>query len=138
MPRNNPKNRKEQKSPFSGAQLEAFKKLLLARRERIRGNVRTLGDKTIGKNPANESGDVSRLPIHMADVGSDVFEHDLNLNLVENEVEELELIEDAINKVENKTFGLCETCRKPIPTQRLKVIPYARLCIACKQREEGS
>jgi len=137
MPRSKPKGKGSAKSPLTGSQVGDLKKLLERRREQISGNVKTLGDKTIGKNPASESGDVSRLPMHMADVGSDVFEHDLNLNLVESEVEELQLIEEALEKIAKGTFGMCEMCRRAIPSPRLKAIPYARLCIACKQREEG-
>lgn len=137
MPRSKPKGKGSAKSPLASGQIADFKKLLLRRREQIRGNVKTLGDKTIGKNPAIESGDVSRLPMHMADVGSDVFEHDLNLNLVESEVNELQAIEEALERIEKGTFGLCENCRRPIPPARLKAMPHARLCISCKQREEG-
>jgi DnaK suppressor protein len=137
MPRSKPKGKGSAKSPLTNGQLAEIKKLLLRRREQIRGNVKTLGDKTIGKNPAMESGDVSRLPMHMADVGSDVFEHDLNLNLVESEVHELEMIEEALERFEKGGFGRCEHCRRPIPAARLKAMPHARLCITCKQREEG-
>lgn len=137
MPRSKPKGKGSGKSPLTTGQIAELKKLLLRRRDQIRGNVKTLGDKTIGKNPAFESGDVSRLPMHMADVGSDVFEHDLNLNLVESEVKELQLIEEALEKIEKGTFGLCENCRRPISPARLKAMPHARLCISCKQREEG-
>jgi RNA polymerase-binding transcription factor DksA len=128
----------KQKSPLTASELKQFEQLLEKRKKDIGGTVEALGDKTIGKNPTSEAGDISSMPIHMADVGSDVFEHDLNLNLVENEGVELEDIEDALDKVKKGVFGLCEVCRKPIPKERLKAIPYARLCINCKKKEEGS
>jgi RNA polymerase-binding transcription factor DksA len=126
------------KSPFTASELNGFKTLLLKRRADLRGTVEALGDKTIGKNPTSESGDISSMPIHMADVGSDVFEHDLNLNLVENEGVELEDIEEALEKIKKGAFGMCEGCRRPIGKDRLKAIPYTRLCIQCKQKEEGT
>jgi len=126
-----------QKSPLSASELKMFEDLLIKRRKQIRGTVEALGDKTIGKNPTSESGDISSMPIHMADVGSDVFEHDLNLNLVENEGVELEDIEEAIEKVKKGAFGLCELCKRAITKERLKAIPYTKLCINCKKKEEG-
>jgi RNA polymerase-binding transcription factor DksA len=126
------------KSPFSASEMNLFKDLLEKRRRDLRGTMNLLGEKTIGKNPSSEAGDISSMPMHMADVGSDAFEHDLNLNLVENEEEELEQIEEALEKIPKGNFGLCEMCRKPITKERIKAIPYARLCIACKKKEEGT
>lgn len=126
------------KSPFSASELKEFKELLNRRKAEISGNMREIGKKTLGKNPGAESGDISTLPMHMADVGSNVFEHDMNLSLVENEAQELEEIEEALMKMQKGEFGMCEVCRRAIGKQRLKAIPYARLCIQCKRKEEGA
>lgn len=126
------------KSPFSASELKEFKELLIRRKAEISGNMKEIGNKTLGKNPGTESGDISTLPMHMADVGSDVFEHDMNLSLVENEAQELEEIEEALAKMQKGEFGLCEVCRRPISKERLRAIPYARLCIQCKRKEEGA
>jgi RNA polymerase-binding transcription factor DksA len=125
------------KSPFPRAVLNEFKRLLIERRNRLKGTVTKLGEKTLGTNPKEASGDISTLPIHMADVGSDVFEHDMNIGFVESGAEELEKIEEALEKIARGEYGLCEICKKPIAKQRLKIMPHTRLCIECKKREEG-
>lgn len=124
------------KSPFSASELKEFKELLHRRKAEISGNMKDISKKTLGKNPGAESGDISTLPMHMADVGSDVFEHDMNLSLVENAAQELEEIEEALLKMQKGEFGLCESCRRAIDKARLRAIPYARLCIQCKLKEE--
>lgn len=122
---------------FSKTEISGMKGRLLSRLGQLKGNVSKLGDQTIGKNPQESSGNISSTPIHMADLGSDVFEHELTLGIVENEADELQEIEDALERIKKGSFGLCETCRKPIPKDRLKAIPYTRLCITCKKKEEG-
>ena len=89
------------------------------------------------KSMAAASGDLSTVPYHMADVGTDNFEHEFTLGLIENEEEELREIDAALERIEETSYGVCETCEKPIPKGRLKVIPYARLCIDCKRDEEN-
>ncbi|MGH8015241.1 MAG: TraR/DksA family transcriptional regulator, partial [Candidatus Zixiibacteriota bacterium] len=46
-------------------------------------------------------------------------------------------IEEAIRRIDNGTYGLCAQCQKPISATRLKAVPHARLCIKCKESEEG-
>lgn len=118
--------------------LETLRRLLEERRKHLQGTVQQLGEKTIGTNPTTQAGDVSSIPVHMADVGSEVFEHDLNLGLVEKESAELVAIDEALRRIESGTFGRCERCRRPIGRDRLMAIPHARLCIDCKRKEEDA
>ena len=111
--------------------------MLLLRRQQIAGDVNHMQDSALGKSVAAAAGDLSTVPYHMADVGTDNYEHEFTLGLIENEEEELREIDEALQRIEDKSFGLCETCEKPIPKARLKVIPYARLCIACKRDQEN-
>jgi RNA polymerase-binding transcription factor DksA len=87
---------------------------------------------------------------HMADHGSDTYEQDFNLKLLEGEAEQLTEIRDALAKMDGKgelPFGLCEACSDVerhlcgtcpwIPPTRLDALPQARLCVQMKEREEG-
>jgi DnaK suppressor protein len=56
---------------------------------------------------------------------------------MENESDELQEIEEALERIRDGSFGLCESCKKKIPKERLKAIPYTRLCVNCKKKEEG-
>jgi len=114
---------------------EQFKQLLIARRRQLVGDVNHMQDNALSKS--SSAGDLSRVPYHMADVGTDNFEHEFTLGLIENEEEELREIDEALERLSEGTFGMCESCAKPIPKSRLKVIPYAKLCIECKRGEEN-
>ncbi len=64
--------------------------------------------------------------------GASKVDREVDLMLSENALAEVEEIDLALSKIESRTYGLCETCHKPIPKQRLKAIPQARQCVACK------
>ncbi|HZN63418.1 MAG TPA: TraR/DksA C4-type zinc finger protein [Planctomycetota bacterium] len=121
-------------SPLPKGELKQFKVLLQLRRRQLLGDVNKLETEALKKTDA---GDLSSLPMHMADQGTDNFEQDITLGLMESEGEELQQIQDALDRIADNTFGVCENCKKPIPKPRLKAIPYTRLCLACKKKEEG-
>ena len=116
---------------------QELREILLERRRLLVGDVNHMQDSSMKKTMAAASGDLSTVPYHMADVGTDNFEHEFTLGLIENEEEELREIDAALERIEETSYGTCETCEKPIPKGRLKVIPYARLCIDCKRDQEN-
>ena len=73
-----------------------------------------------------------------ADLASDCFEQDLGLGLLENHHQVLQEIDEALLRIETGMFGICEACGGPVSIARLKAIPYARLCLNCKRRQERS
>ncbi len=75
----------------------------------------------------------SSVPLHMADLGSDNFEREFTLSLMESEEETLERIEVALERIENKQYGLCEQCESVIPKTRLNAIPHATYCVSCAE-----
>lgn len=94
-------------------------------------------DAALSKSRREASGDLSNMPIHMADQGTDTYEQDFTLGLIENEGEEIHEINEALERIQDKTYGICEQCNKSILESRLKVVPSARLCIQCKEKEES-
>jgi len=124
------------KGGLSKSELNEFKVLLLHRKKVLQGDVKTLEDEACKKG-SDAAGDLSTLPMHLADLGTDSFEQDISLGLMENESDEIHEIQDAFERIKDGSFGLCESCRKKIPKERLRAIPYARLCVACKKKEEG-
>ena len=117
-------------------ELEKFKELLLLKRDLLSGNVNSLELQALRRSRQQSSGDLSNMPIHMADIGSDNFEQEFTLGLIENEEEVLRAIDEALKRIEDGTFGPCQSCGKPIRKTRLKAIPYAGLCIKCQREEE--
>lgn len=114
-----------------------FRDLLLRKRHDLVGDVEQLEGEAFRRNRQDAAGDLSTMPIHMADLGTDNFEQDVTLGLIETEEEELREIDAALERIKKGTFGRCERCGKLITKARLKALAYARLCIACKKREEG-
>jgi DnaK suppressor protein len=123
------------KAGLSKSELNEYRELLLTRARVLRGDVKGLENEAMKKGA--DGGDLSTLPMHLADLGTDSFEQDMSLGLMESESDELQQIEEAFERIADGTFGLCETCKKKVPKERLKAIPYARLCVGCKMKEEG-
>ena len=113
-----------------------FKKLLLSLRERLVGKVDVMQGETLKKSRQDASGDLSNVPIHMADVGTDNYERDIMIELIQNGEEGVRNIDTALEKIEEGAFGVCELCAKKINKERLKAVPYAKLCIDCQREEE--
>ncbi len=118
------------------ADLKVFRERLVALRGRLKGDVSQLADAALKKSRSAANGDLSSMPIHMADIGSDNFEQENTLNLMENEGLTLERIEAALERVEDGTYGQCEECGAKIPKQRLLAIPYVNMCVKCASRIE--
>jgi DnaK suppressor protein len=105
-------------------ELEHFRKLLLEKRREILGDVGSM------ENEAFKSGsNLSNMPIHMADVGTDNFEQEFTLGLIESERQILREIQEALGRVEDGTFGVCMATGKPIGRMRLEAVPWAKYTI---------
>ncbi len=121
---------------FTKAELKEYKERLLGLRARLRGDVSQMADSALKKNRSEGNGDLSSMPIHMADLGSDNFEQEFTLSLMESEEATLANIEAALERVEDGTYGLCEECGVKIPKKRLEAIPYATMCVKCASQSE--
>jgi RNA polymerase-binding transcription factor DksA len=121
---------------LKAAELTQYKKILLALRQKLVGNVNFMEDEALGKSGQDASGDLSNVPIHMADVGTDNYDRDLTIGLIQNGEEELRAIDEALERISNKTFGSCEECGKKVSKVRLTALPYVKNCIECQRQEE--
>ena len=83
------------------------------------------------------SGGLSNVPLHVADLGSHECEEDITFGLLKNEEHLLWEIHDALTRLDQGTFGICESCHRPIAAERLHTVPYARRCSACERKAEG-
>jgi DnaK suppressor protein len=119
------------------SEAKVYKQQLLALRSRLRGDVSTMAEAALKKNGIEATGDLSRMPIHMADIGSDNFEQEFTLSLMETEEGTLDAVETAIEKIEDGVYGECDECGSVISKARLQAIPYTPLCIKCAQKLES-
>ena len=119
-------------------EMKPYKEILIAMRARLRGDVNAMANAALNKTRSEANGDLSSMPIHMADIGSDNYEQEFTLSMMQTEESTLEAIEAALERIEDRTYGSCEDCSKPIKKTRLKAIPYTPVCINCaSQREQG-
>ncbi|MBP7276223.1 MAG: TraR/DksA C4-type zinc finger protein [Kiritimatiellae bacterium] len=116
--------------------LEFFRKQLLNLRDRLVDGISFLAGDNLGHAQREASGDLSNYGMHMADQGTDNFDREFALSLVSNEQEVLYEIDEALQRIEQGEFGICEMTGVPIEYERLKVLPYARYCIAAQQEME--
>lgn len=118
-------------------QLKLFRQLLITEREKFAEEIRALIHEA-AHTPREASGDLSGYPVHLADMAADTTERELSTNLVTSEQEVLYQIDDAFKRLDEEAFGVCGECNKAISLSRLKVVPYASLCIRCQQSKELS
>lgn len=112
----------------------AFKDKLHAIRARLRGDVSAMAEVALRKS-GNEGG--AGMPIHMAELGSDNFEQEFTLSLMESEEDTLSYIDSALGRIDDGSFGRCVQCESVIPKARLNAIPYTPVCIKCAEAQEN-
>ena len=118
------------------AEMKVYRERLVNLRSRLRGDVTAMADAALKKTRSESSGDLSSMPIHMADIGSDNFEQEFTLSLMQNEEDTLGAIETALERIEEGSYGTCEECEGVISKLRLEAIPYASMCIRCAEAQE--
>lgn len=120
------------KSPFNKRELNKYRKLLLAKRAELMGDVEQLETDAL----RSESGNLSNLPQHMADAGSDNYETSLSLDLAAADRRLIKEIDAALKRIDDRTYGLCEHTGRPINLARLDELPWARFSIEAARELE--
>lgn len=115
--------------------LKQYEEVLLKERENSQKLINQLSE-MYQKGSKDNSGDLSGYAYHQADQGSDTQEQEKTAYLIETEYQKKKLITEALKRVYEKNYGICEICGCYIQEARLKIIPYARFCIDCKTKEE--
>ena len=116
-------------------QLKQFKDLLLQTRANVAGEIKSIA-KEASKNPRESSGDLSSYTVHMADMSGDAYERELAMNIASSEQEVLYQIDEALKRLDEGAYGLCQSCGQVISMSRLKAVPYTSMCIECQRAQE--
>jgi DnaK suppressor protein len=125
--------------------IEHFRQMLLDKRKEILGSVNEMEDEALKKSRQDAAGNLSTMPIHMADLGSDNFEQEFAIDLVDGERKLIHEIDDALERIEKGTiekgiyegpYGICEGLNTPIPKARLEAQPWARYSVEYAQMLE--
>lgn len=114
------------------ANLERFKSALLAMKTRLRGDVSHLADEALKSRDGD--GATLAVPSDVANQGSESYEQEFTLSLLQNQEQTLDEINEALDRIAQGTFGRCEECGAAIPRPRLQALPYVRHCVNCARK----
>ena len=125
----------EPKQTISAEDLARFKAILVQKRRRLMGDVAMMSEEALG----SEEGSVdNHAPIHPAEVGSHSFEQEFTLDLLSHDGDRIQMIEMALEKLDEGTYGQCDECSARIPKGRLEMLPESIYCVKCATKMEGS
>ena len=116
--------------------LKDLEKRLLEERRKIMKDMGHIENTVLKVNQRDSSGDLSGYSFHMADAGTDAMEREKAFLFASAEGRLLMEVNDALRRLYNGDYGVCEICEKPISRARLEAMPYVRLCVSCKEKEE--
>ena len=119
-------------SSMTKKEVQRFEKMLLDERARLLGSIRNIEEASRQEAGRDNNGDLSSY----AETGTDNFELETALNIASGESEWLRNIADALRRIEEGRFGVCEMCDQPILKRRLEVFPSARYCSKCQAEYE--
>lgn len=112
---------------MNAKELDRYKQLLLAKHREIEaGAIGTIGAPS---GPGERQADI-------VDQATDAAQADLQVHLHQTDSHLLRAIEEALARIDRHTFGVCETCHRPISTARLNAVPWTRLCRDCKEQQQ--
>ncbi len=118
--------------PWTEAELKKLRQQLQAEIAGLAADI-SAAESAIAERLGDAVGDAGD---DQADAGAKTFQREHELALTQNARELLELSERALARIDEGTFGVCESCGQPIGKARLQAVPRATLCVTCKQREE--
>ena len=134
-PLQNKKNIPHKKRKLTKTQKKHFISLLMAERTEFMAQLKFHTDEALSSKK-DAAGERAGMATHMADLGSDNFRHDLELGLLSEEGDVIEMIDEALQRLEDNEYGICLDCGCEIAEGRLEAKPYARYCTNCKSKRE--
>ena len=125
------------KSSLPVEDMERFRLLLLAKRRELLGDVTHMEDEALRRTRSDAAGDLSMMPIHMADIGTDNYEQEFTIGLIASERDVLKAIDSALERIADGTYGVCLATHKPISKARLNIKPWASYCVEYERTNEN-
>lgn len=117
---------------------ETYRGTLARLRARLRGDLDQMTEVALKQNQPEASGNLSNVPLHMADVGTENYDQEFTLGLIESEQVLIDQIDEALKRITLGTFGKCLDCGEMIPRTRLQALPYTGHCIDCARKQESA
>src|SRR5688500_8128784 len=111
---------------MKSSEIEKLRERLKALIARMQPDVNALADETRSPAGGQAGGALTNAPLHLGDMGSEEIMHDLSTTLLENEARMVAEANEALRRIDDGTYGVCEGCRRPIALARLEAIPFVR------------
>lgn len=118
------------------ADLKKYEQLLLAKKRELLDEMGIMQDAHIGTSMKDATGDLSSYSYHMADQGTETMDREMAFMMASKQGRLVYHIDEALRRIKDGSYGVCQSCGKMISAARLEAVPHARLCIDCKSREE--
>jgi RNA polymerase-binding protein DksA len=103
-------------------------------RERLQTLVRERQNEGLHETEGEQVGELASYDQHQADLGTETFEREKDFSLLEQLEAELEELDRALQKIDEGTYGICESCGQEIAAERLEVLPGTRFCVECQAK----
>jgi RNA polymerase-binding protein DksA len=119
---------------LSDEELLRFRKLLFEERQKVLETRSNLLEQTIGQAVFDSIGENARYALHLGDLASTTYDREFNMSLSERQVKYLEQIDDALQRIADKTYGVCQVTGKIIPTERLEAVLTTKYSVEGKEQ----
>jgi DnaK suppressor protein len=114
-------------------ELGKFREILEGMTARVRGDAEILAEQVHSSSGGNGGAELSNAPFHLGDMGTEEFLYDMNTTLLANEQYIVAEAREAMSRMDNGTYGICESCEQPIAKERLEALPFTRYCVKCAE-----
>ncbi len=115
--------------------LQYYEERLLKEKEQIIKQKKVV-ENIVERADKDSAGELSTFRTHIADLSSDTYQREIASQLTTQERKILIEIDEALRKIKEGKYGICERCEKPIDEERLEALPYCRYCIDCQRKLE--
>ena len=118
-------------------ELEKYRQRLLELAARLKNDESGVANDALRQVSGDVSGNLSNVPMHLADLGTDTFDQEMSASLLTNSRQLQTEVAAALDRFEQGKFGKCEQCGRDIGEGRLQAVPYTRYCVECAQNAEN-
>lgn len=127
--------KKAETRKLSAKEKKIYRELLLRKKQAITEEINHIAKET-NLSPKDASGDMSSYTLHMADVATDTYDREFSMGLASNDRKVIQQIDEALKRLEDSTYGICQACGCKLNQARLKALPQAWLCVDCQEKLE--
>lgn len=124
------------RTPFSDEKLEHFRELILQRRREAKEEIEQMREQI--DEAKEQADDNSAYGIHMADAGTDAMEREKLHLMIARQQKYIGYLDRALERIDNKTYGICRVTGEPIAKERLEAVPHTEISIEAKRKEKSS